>query len=104
LVASVGGVEGNKGVVREALDALGGLTVKIRKKLIHGHSSASIDICDCIPEDVVVDALMDMPYCDVLAADSVTLAPVDRMLPENDTVGAARFISFHWNGALRLLL
>ena len=41
LVASVGGVEGDEGVVREAFNAMGGLACDgIVDDLIHGHSSA----------------------------------------------------------------
>ena len=40
LVFRVGGVEGDEGVVREALDAGCSTEISVRNKLIHGHSSA----------------------------------------------------------------
>ena len=39
-VIRVGEVKGDKGIVREALDALGGAKHAVRKKLIHCYSSA----------------------------------------------------------------
>jgi hypothetical protein len=120
LVASVGGVKGDEGVVREALDALGGAEIGVRNKLIHGHSSADASIKALVlakltyPANPVVDDpeentnLHRAPYwlCwkepvrPFVAKEVLPISPAKSDAPEEpETVGVALLICFQETNA-----